>query len=87
MKTTKQFSFNKARRISSNEIDRAHEAINKKLGIKRSRRGRPPKLEEKYATISIRLHPKILSWVKKKAKHLNKGYQTIINEILLKQAL
>lgn len=42
--------------------------------------------DKKYVAISIKLDPKILKWAKKEAKKRNIGYQTVINEELLKKA-
>jgi predicted DNA binding CopG/RHH family protein len=33
---------------------------------------------------SIRLHPKAIAWAKREAKKRGIGYQTVINETLLK---
>jgi uncharacterized protein (DUF4415 family) len=55
------------------------------FGIEVSKRGRPPKDEtEKYEAISIRLHPKVIQWAKTEANKRGVGYQTVINETLLK---
>lgn len=55
---------------------------------RRKRPGPAPKpVEEKYCTISIRLHPATMAWAKKEAKRRGIGYQTIINETLLKEAV
>jgi len=35
--------------------------------------------------ISIRLHPRVLAWAKTQAKKKGVGYQTVINDILLKK--
>lgn len=49
--------------------------------------GRPAKKSsEKYLAISIKLDPKIIKWAKAEAKKRNIGYQTVINEELLKKA-
>ncbi len=86
MKSLKEFPFNKARRVSKKEAESARKAIEKKTGKKRKKRGRPPKSSsEKYQAVSIRLHPRILNWAKKEAKKRGVGYQTVINEILLKK--
>jgi uncharacterized protein (DUF4415 family) len=80
------FNFKKARRIIPREVETFRKGIEKKLGVKRPRRvGRPLK-EDKYKPISIRLHPRILSWAKAQGKKRGVGYQTIINEILLRKA-
>ena len=65
MKKVKEFPFKSARRITTEEVEPAKKAIEKKLGLKRLERGRPPKdAEIKYQPVSIRLHPKILEWAK-----------------------
>lgn len=87
MSKAKAFPFKSARRITDAEVRAARRAIEDKLGEKRASRGRPPKrLEEKYNPVSIRLHPKVLQWAKREAKRRGVGYQTIINEALLKKA-
>lgn len=86
MKHLKEFPFDKARRISDKEVSQARKAIENKLNVKRPKRGRPLKLTDKYKPISIRLHPKVLEWVKKLALKRGVGYQTIINEILFNSA-
>ena len=85
MKKAKNFPFSKARRVTATEVESGRKAIEEKLDTKRKSRGRPPKLEEKYKPVSIRLHPKVLEWAKREAEKRGVGYQTIINEILLKK--
>ena len=85
MKNIKTFPFEKARRITLSETTAAKKAIEKKIDGKRPNRGRPPKGLQKYVPTSIRLHPKILIWAKKEAKKRGVGYQTIINESLIKR--
>ena len=84
MPRVKSFPFEKARRVTSRETEAARKAIEKKLGTKRPRRGRPPKGPTKYQAVSIRLSPEALTWAKKEAKRRGIGYQTVINETLLK---
>ena len=84
MPKAKSFPFEKARRVTARETEAARKAIEKKLGTERPRRGRPPKGAEKYQAVSIRLSPKALAWAKKEAKRRGVGYQTVINETLLK---
>jgi uncharacterized protein (DUF4415 family) len=89
MKKIKEFPFERARRISPEQVEAFRKAIEAKLGVKRPKRpgpGRPPKTEDKFQPVSIRLHPKALAWAKKEAKRRGVGYQTIINEVLLKKA-
>ena len=85
MKNIKHFPFEKSRRITVRETISAKKAIEKKTGLKRPIRGRPVKGVQKYTPISIRLHPKVLNWAKKEAKKRGIGYQTIINESLIKK--
>jgi uncharacterized protein (DUF4415 family) len=84
MKKAKEFPFEAARRVTAKEIEAARKAIEKKLGRKRPRRGRPPKGTEKHQAISIRLSPKVIAWAKKEGRRRGVGYQTVINEVLLK---
>jgi uncharacterized protein (DUF4415 family) len=84
MSRAKEFPFETARRVTAKEVDAARRAIQLKLGKARPRRGRPPKGSEKYLAVSIRLNPKVLTWAKKEAKRRGVGYQTVINEVLLK---
>jgi uncharacterized protein (DUF4415 family) len=84
MKKLEEFPFEAARRVTPREVEAARKAIEVKLGPKRRRRGRPPKGGEKYKPVSIRLHPRVIAWAKREAKKRQLGYQTIINEILLK---
>jgi uncharacterized protein (DUF4415 family) len=86
MKKAKEFPFESARRVTSKEVRAARKAIEQKLGVKRPSRGRPPKTGDKYLPISIRLHPKVAAWAKKEADRRGVGYQTVINEMLLKLA-
>lgn len=87
MPKIEEFPFEIARKITDKEVNNARKAIEKKLGVKRAPRGRHPKGDEKFRPISIRLHPKIIEWAKKEAKKLGIGYQTVINNMLLKKAI
>jgi len=84
MSRAKQFPFDVARRVTSREVEAARKAIEVKLGKKRPRRGRPPKGKEKFRAVSIRLSPTVLSWAKKEGRRRGVGYQTVINEVLLR---
>lgn len=87
MKKQKEFPFERARKITSQEVKSYKKAIEDKLGVKRPKRGRPAKsAHTKFEPISIRIHPAALAWAKKEAKKRGVGYQTIINEILLEEA-
>src|SRR5215467_13665106 len=59
MRKAKSFPFERARRITPDEVKRYRKAIETKLGKKRApRRGRPPKAASaKYLPVAIRLHP------------------------------
>ena len=59
MRNTKNFPFEKSRRITLRETVSAKKAIEKKTGVKRPMRGRPTKGAHKYVPTSIRLHPKV----------------------------
>ena len=87
MKSTREFPFERARRVSTLEVRKARKALVKLTGKARpKRKGRPPKaLRLKYVPISLRLHPRALRWLKAEAKKKSVPYQTIINEILLKE--
>jgi uncharacterized protein (DUF4415 family) len=88
MKNSKNFPFEKARRVTKDEVNSARKAIELKAGAKRPKRGRPEKAGGlKFVPTSIRLHPKVVEWAKKEAKKRDVGYQTIINEILLLKAV
>jgi len=81
------FDFSRARRFTTEERAEFRKAIEKKLGIKLPPRGRPMKKEhDRSKAISIRLHPQALAWAKQEAKRRGVGYQTIINDVLLKHA-
>jgi uncharacterized protein (DUF4415 family) len=87
MKNSKEFPFEKARRITNRELAAAHKAIERKKGGPRPSRGRPAKPEvDKYLPTSIRLHPRVIAWARREARKRGVGYQTIINEVLLEKA-
>ncbi len=75
------------RRVTPEEHAMFRQAYINTFGREPPPRGRPAKEpEEKYKPISIRLHPSILEWAKREAKKRGVGYQTIINEVLMKAA-
>ena len=88
MKRIDEFPFEKARRASKKEVEDARKAIETVTGkARRPRPGRPAKsMAEKYVPVSLRLHPKVLAWLKREAKKRGIPYQSLINEILLKEA-
>jgi uncharacterized protein (DUF4415 family) len=81
-----EFPFVNARRISELEVIAAEQAIQEQFEISYTQRGRPVK-SEKYQPVSIRLHPQVMAWAKSEAEKQGVGYQTIINEALLKLAV
>ncbi len=86
MKKQKEFNFHKSRRITAHEVETFRKAIEQKLGVRRAKRGRPRKSPgTKFEPISIRLHPLAIAWAKKEAKRRGTGYQTVINEVILKK--
>jgi predicted DNA binding CopG/RHH family protein len=88
MKSSKDFPFEKARRVSSKEVAEGKKAIEERTGKKRVARGRPVKsAAEKFVATSIRLHPKALAWAKREARKRGVGYQTVINELLLEKSV
>ncbi|MFI5347859.1 MAG: BrnA antitoxin family protein [Elusimicrobiota bacterium] len=86
MKKRKDFDFSKARRVTPEETEVFRRAIENTFAIQRPPRGRPPKGADKYRAVHIRLHPRILAWARAKAKRRGIGYQTLINETLLRHA-
>jgi hypothetical protein len=86
MSKVREFNFERARRVTPEETEEYRKAIERKLGIVRPPRGRPPKGPLKFRPIQIRIHPKALLWAKLKAKKQGIGYQTVINQTLLHAA-
>lgn len=82
----KEVDFSRARRVTLAENRMFRKAYENTFGEKPPFRGRPPKGPLKYMGIYIRLNPKIIRWARAQAKKSKKGYQTIINETLLRHA-
>jgi predicted DNA binding CopG/RHH family protein len=75
------------RRVTPEEHELFRQMYENTMRLPPALRGRPAKdVEEKYKPISIRLHPSVLEWAKREAKKRGVGYQTIINEVLMKAA-
>src|SRR5712691_12281540 len=68
----------RARRVDFSDIP---EATDEQLRAMR-RVGRPPIGAAPRQLIAIRLDPRVLQWLKRKARQQEVGYQTLINEIL-----
>ncbi len=80
-----EFPFASARRISESEVIAAEKAIKQQFGINLTQSKSSLKNEiENYQSISIQLHPKIITWAKAEAEKKGVEYQVIINEVLLK---
>ena len=86
MRKDEEFPFHRARRVTRAEIRMFRKAYENTFGEKPPRRGRPPKGAAKYRDIHIKIHPKALQWARAQGKKLGRGYQTIINETLLRHA-
>jgi hypothetical protein len=62
-----EFPFDRARRVTPEENQTFRAAISEQFSLDLKKRGRPNKEEEnKYEPISIRLHPRILGWQRKR---------------------
>jgi predicted DNA binding CopG/RHH family protein len=79
-----EFPFANARKISDVEVIAAEQAIKQQFGISPIQHNASIKNEtENYQSISIQLHPKIITWAKAEAEKKGVEYQAIINEVLL----
>ncbi len=85
MKKESKFPFERARRVTPEENQKFRQAISEQFGIQ-FREQENPKLDENknYGLISLKLHPKVLVWVKDEAKKRGFDCQTVINEVLIK---
>ena len=77
----KEFDFSKAKRVTPQEHARFKEALSKPAKII-GRPRNPP--DEKFVPVYIRLDPRIVKWAKREAKRRRLGYQTVLNEELLR---
>jgi len=79
--------FKRARRAAPEERARFHAAYLQTFGRRPPKRGPLGKHPaERYVPTYIKLHPKIIQWARREAKRRGLGYQTIINEELLRKA-
>lgn len=83
MVKSEEFPFERARRVTRAETRLFRKAYENSFGRKPPRRGRPPKGDQKYRAVHIRLHPEALRWARSRAQRRGIGYQTLINEALL----
>lgn len=74
------------RRVTPEEHARFHRAYVNTFGKEPPKRGRPPKGDDKYVPMFMKIHPRALAWAKALAARRSIGYQTVINETLLKKA-
>jgi uncharacterized protein (DUF4415 family) len=82
-----EVDWSKARRAMPAETEAYRKAIEAKLGVKRKPRGRPRKpVSEKFKSLTIRLDPRVIAWAKREAKRKHIGYQTVLNQELLRLA-
>ena len=79
----KEFDFSKARRVTAEEHGRFAEAA-ANTRVLRGRPRKPP--EQKFLPVTIRLDPRVVVWAKHEAKRQHVGYQTILNQELLRLA-
>lgn len=79
--------FKRARHFTPEERAMFRQAYINTFGKEPPARGRPAKASHlKYRDIHLKLHPKALSWARAEAKRRGIGYQTLINEVLLRNA-
>lgn len=85
MNKESEFPFERARRVTPEENQKFKQAISEQFGIQFTEQENP-KLDENenYELISLKLHPKVLAWVKDEAKKREVDCQTVINEVLIK---
>lgn len=86
MRKTAEFPFERSRKITPAERRMYRQAYKNTFGHEMPARGRPPKGADKYRDVHIRLHPKVYLWARAQAKRRGIGYQTLINETLLRHA-
>ena len=79
--------FARARHATPKELALFRKAYIRTFGHPPPRRGPMHKLpSERYIPTYIKLHPKIVQWARAEAKRRGIGYQTVINETLLRRA-
>lgn len=85
MNKESEFPFERARRVTSEENQKFRQAISEQFGIQFTEQNDPkPDEDENDELISLKLHPKVLAWVKQEAKKREIDCQTVINEVLIK---
>jgi predicted DNA binding CopG/RHH family protein len=84
MNQDSEFPFDRARRVTPEEHQHFKAMVAKQLGTQ-SDANTVLNPEEPYQAVSLQLHPKVLTWAKTEAQKRGIEYQTVINEVLLKQ--
>lgn len=80
-----KFPFERARRVTPEENLHFREALQEQFGIKLRERKSLENNQNEDELITLKLDPKVLTWVKKEAKKRDISNQMFINEILLQQ--
>src|SRR5579864_2424380 len=79
--------FKRARRSTPAELAMFRQAYINTFGHPPPKRGPLRKHpSEKYVPTYIKLHPKIIEWARREGKRRGLGYQTVINQELLRRA-
>jgi hypothetical protein len=74
-------------RVTPKQHEKYSKALDMQFGLDRPRLGRRPgNPADRYIPTYIKLHPRVVTWAKARAKRLGIGYQTIINQTLLQRA-
>lgn len=88
MKKIEEFPFDRARKVQPAERQKYLKAYENTFGEKPPQRGRPHKiLSEKYRDIHMKIHPRALKWTVAEGRRRGIGYQTVINQTLLKHSV
>ena len=78
-----EFPFDRARRVTPEEHQRFKAAIEQQLDVKLRDRPTVAQSGERYESVVLQLHPKILSWAKVEAEKQGVAYQAVINAVIL----
>jgi predicted DNA binding CopG/RHH family protein len=80
-------NYKKGRHFTDEERAKFADAYRNTFHKEPPRVGRPFKYENlKLKPISIRLHPHVIRWAKKKAQEKSMGYQSFLNDFLMRHA-
>jgi predicted DNA binding CopG/RHH family protein len=75
-----EFPFDRAHRVTPTEHQHFKTLLAQQFGTQPDTTPEAP-----YPFVSLQLHPKILVWAKAEAQKRSIDYQTVINEVLLRQ--